>query len=101
MRFTTLALAVLVSTAACSKKDPLAELDKLTDKVCAATDYKTGRAAWTAALAFIDDNDDGDNQAIKDIARQIVPAIIDHNAVKTTTGRANKLLTCAEKTGAF
>ena len=97
MRFSTFVFATLV-LCACSKSDPLEELDAHADKVCAATDYKSARVAWRDALKVLDEHDD---KALAEPARQITVAIIDHAAVKQATGTAAKLLGCAQKHGAL
>jgi len=94
----TLAFVTLLTTG-CSKKDPVAELGKHADKVCAAADYKTARAAWRASLDYLSANNE--SKEMQEYERQISTAIIDHGAVKQATGVAAKLLECAEKTGAY
>jgi len=104
MRFTSilvnLSFLTLLSTgAACSKKDPLAELNAHAEKVCAATDYKSARKAWTDTLQFFDEHKE--TKELEEPGRQIITAIIDHAAVKEATGVAAKILTCAQKHGAL
>lgn len=94
--FTALAFTLLAT--ACSK-DLMKELDGHADKVCAATDYKSARKAWTETLGFLDSHKD--SKELEPVGKQIITAIIDHDAVKTATGPAKKILDCAVKHGAL
>ena len=84
----------LTSSAGC-KKDRAEELRAHTDKVCAATDYASARAAWRQTLQFVDDN----KADLGDTNREIAAAMVDPAYVSRSTGDITRLLTCAQKHG--
>jgi hypothetical protein len=82
----------------CSKKDPVARVKELGDKVCAAPDYATGRPAWQAVLKYISDNQE--DPALQEMSKQLAVVIIDHSDA-AATGDLKRIVNCALKTGAF
>ena len=99
MRFlSALAFTALLATGCSKKQDVMKEVESHADKVCATTDYKSGRKAWTDFLGFLDAHKDA--KELDQIRAEVGPAIIDHSSAKTT-GTLKRIMECAEKTGAF
>lgn len=89
----SIVFVVLVSTGC--KEDRAEALRAHTDKVCAATDYASARAAWRQTLQFVDDN----KADLGNANGEIAAAMVDPAAVSKATGDITRLLTCAQKHG--
>ena len=98
MRFISAFVLTALITTGCSKQDIGKELEAHADKVCATTDYKSGRKAWTDFLGWLDKHKDA--KELDQVRAEVGPAIIDHSSAKTT-GTLKRIMECAEKTGAF